>query len=130
VAQQPVEMILMRQLASYLATPVLLVDTAGTLVYFNLAAEAVLGQRFDETGEMSWDDWRAAFRPTDREGNPLPPEKSPLSGVILHRRPMQGSIWMYGLDGGLRYISVTGFPLVDQAGMDLGSVALFWEDEP
>jgi hypothetical protein len=49
--------------------------------------------------------------------------------VIIHRRPRQGNIWIRGFDGVRRHISVTGFPLVDQAGVDLGSVALFWEAE-
>jgi hypothetical protein len=31
----PVELILMRQLASYLATPIFLVDADGTLVFYN-----------------------------------------------------------------------------------------------
>jgi len=121
----------MKQLASYLAMPIFLVDTAGTLVYFNLAAEEILGQRFDETGELSWDEWRAALNPSDRDGNVIAVGELPLSGVILHRRPMQGSIWIRGFDDVRRHISVTGFPLVNQAGIDLGSVALFWRaDEP
>ena len=127
MAQQPIEMILMRQLASYLAVPAFLVDTSGSLVYFNLAAEEILGQRFDETGEMSWDEWRSVVNPTDRDGNQIPVDSSPLSGVIKHRRPMQGSIWIEGFDNRRHHISVTGFPLVDQAGIDHGSVALFWE---
>ncbi|HVM65336.1 MAG TPA: PAS domain-containing protein [Acidimicrobiales bacterium] len=131
MAQQPIEMILMRQLAGNLAMPIFVVDTNGALVYFNLPAEEILGQRFDETGELSWDEWRNAFRPTDRDGNPLPLDDLPLSGVIIHRRPMQRSIWISGFDGVRRYLSVTGFPLVDQSGADLGSVALLWEaDEP
>ena len=37
--QQEIEVILMRQLASYLAMPILVVDTEGDLVFFNEAAE-------------------------------------------------------------------------------------------
>jgi PAS domain-containing protein len=128
VAQQPIEMILIKQLASYLAMPIFVVDTIGSLVYFNLPAEAIIGQRFDETGELSWDEWRAVTNPTDRHGNPIAVDDSPLSGVIKHRRPMQGTLWIRGFDGVRRRISATGFPIVDQAGIDLGSVALFWLD--
>src|SRR5579862_5719771 len=120
-------MILMRQLASYLAMPVFLVDTKGTLVYFNLAAEEILGQRFDETGELTWDDWRRSV--VDREGKATAVDDAPTSWVIRNRRPMQGNIWIRNFAGVHRYISVTAFPLVDQAGVDLGSVAIFWEAE-
>jgi PAS domain-containing protein len=129
LVQQPIEVILMKQLASYLAMPVLIVDTAGALLYFNLPAEAILGQRFDETGELSWEEWRDMLSPTDRDGNPISIDDGPLSGVIKHRRPMQGSVWIRGFDDVRRYISVTGFPLIDQAGIDIGSVALVWETE-
>jgi PAS domain-containing protein len=107
--------------------PIFVVDTSGALVYFNLPAEDLLGQRFDETGELSWDEWRDALHPTDSEGNPIAVEELPLSGVIIRRRPMQRSVWVRGFDGVRRHLSVTGFPLVGQAGTDLGSVALLWE---
>jgi len=38
-----IELILMKQVASYLATPIFLVDRAGTLLYYNEPAEALLG---------------------------------------------------------------------------------------
>src|SRR5262245_2901198 len=49
-AQQSVEMILVRQLASYLFVPVLVVDTTGTFIFYNEPAERILGVRFDEPG--------------------------------------------------------------------------------
>ena len=52
MSQKEIEVILTRQLASYLAVPVLIVDTDGTLLYFNEPAEAIFARRFDETGEM------------------------------------------------------------------------------
>ena len=52
MAQKPIELILMRQLASSLVMPIFLVDTSGTLVYYNEPAEQILGVRFDEIGEM------------------------------------------------------------------------------
>jgi PAS domain-containing protein len=51
--QQEIEMILVRQLASYLAMPIFVVDPQGTLVFYNEPAELLLGRRFEETGEMS-----------------------------------------------------------------------------
>ena len=46
MAQQSVEMILVRQLASYLFVPLMVVDTTGTVVFYNEPAERILGVRF------------------------------------------------------------------------------------
>ena len=127
--QQHVELILMKQVASYLAMPVFLVDPDGNLLYYNEPAEEILGKRFDETGEMSVEEWGSTFSPTDEAGEPLALEALPLVAVMLHRRPAHGSFWIRGLDGAARHIAVTAFPLVGQAGSDLGSVAIFWEDD-
>src|SRR5215475_747057 len=51
-AQQSVEMILVRQLASYLYVPVLVFDTMGTVIFYNEPAERILGVRFEETGRI------------------------------------------------------------------------------
>ena len=45
-------LILAKDLASRLATPVFVVDHEGSLLYFNEAAEPVLGVPYAETGEM------------------------------------------------------------------------------
>jgi PAS domain-containing protein len=50
--QQAVEMILVRQLAGYLYVPVLVLDTTGTVVFYNEPAERILGVRFEETGRI------------------------------------------------------------------------------
>ena len=41
--------------------PILLVDTTGTLIFYNEPAEAILGQRFEETGEIAADTWSRLF---------------------------------------------------------------------
>src|SRR5262245_59930516 len=96
--QKPIELILARQLASYLAMPIFLVDAAGTLVFYNEPAERVLGRRFDETGEMPADEWAAVFAPTDDAGQPLPPEKVPLMIAHVERRPVHVRLQIRGLD--------------------------------
>ena len=59
--QREIEVILTRQLASYLALPIFIVDEDGTLIFYNEPAEAILGQRFEETGEMPADEWAQAY---------------------------------------------------------------------
>src|SRR5688572_7826613 len=106
MSHRAVEMILTRQLASYLAMPIFIVDPAGTLIYYNEAAEVVLGKRFDETGEMPVDAWATAFRPAGADGSLLPVDALPLSIALTTRRPAHGEIWIDGLDGGRRRICI------------------------
>jgi PAS domain-containing protein len=124
-----VELILMKQLASYLALPIFLVDPAGTLLYYNEPAESLLGERYDETGEMPLEEWGTVFAPTDRSGAPLAPEELPLAVAVQQGRPAHGQISITGLDGVARHLSITAVPLVGQSNRNLGAVAIFWEDE-
>ena len=124
-----VELILMKQVASYLAVPIFLVDPAGTLLYYNEPAEFLLGERYDETGEMPLEEWGTVFSPTDRSGMPLAPEALPLAIAVQQGHPAHGQISITGLDGVARHLSVTAFPLVGQSNRNLGAVAIFWEDE-
>ena len=56
---QPIQIILMRQLAGYLSVPMFLVGPNGDLLFYNEPAETILGRRFDETGTMSAKEWSA-----------------------------------------------------------------------
>lgn len=126
-AQHEVEVILVKQLASYLATPIFVVDPDGNLAYYNEPAEALLGRRYDETGEMSMTEWGTVFVPRDETGEPIPPDELPLGRALTHGHPAHGEMWITGLDGAVRHISVTALPLVGQHGRDLGAIAIFWE---
>ena len=127
--QHEIVLILLKQWASYLATPVFMVDQTGTLLYYNEPAEVLLGTRYDETGEMPLEEWGTVFAPVDRDGAPLLPEKLPLAIAVQHRRPAYGQISITGRDGVRRDLSVTAFPLVGQNDRHPGSVAIFWEEE-
>lgn len=121
-----IETILARHLASYLAMPIFIVDTAGTLLYYNEPAEEILGRRFDETGEMAAEEWATIFQPTDEKGKAIAPGSLPLMVALTRRQPAHSRFWIHGLDGVLRRIGVTAFPLVGQADRFLGAMALFW----
>lgn len=125
--QKEVEVILTRQLASYLAVPVFLVDPDGSLVYYNEPAEQLLGQRFEETGEMRLEAWSAMFEPEDREGAAIPPERLPLVVALRERRPAHREMWIRDREGMRRRLQVTALPIVGQADRFLGGIALFWE---
>ena len=124
---QEIEMILMRQLASYLAMPIFIVDPVGNLVFYNEPAESILGRRFEETGEMSMSEWLIAFAPTDEEGVIIPHKELPLVIALTERRPTHRLLWIRGLDNVQRHVEATCFPLIGQANRYLGAIAIFWE---
>jgi PAS domain-containing protein len=127
MAQLPVELILMRQLASYLATPIFLVGPKGELLFYNEAAEGVLGYRFDEAVELPLAQWIRAFPLFNTEsGEPLTADEIPVVRALNERDPVHGSL-LYERPGGERVpVVVTAFPLVGQGAKVLGAAAIFW----
>jgi PAS domain S-box-containing protein len=124
---QPIELILVRHLASSLTTPLFLVDQAGTMVFYNEAAERVLGRRYDEAGEMSFEEWTSVFATRDEEGRPLSADDLPLVQALRTRRPAHARFDITGLDGSARTLEVSAFPIEAHGQQHLGAVALFWE---
>lgn len=116
----------MRQLASTLAVPLLLADADGDLVFFNEPAEELLGQRFDEIGEMPADRRREIFAFRDEEGRALEGDP-PLIMAMRERRPVHRRIGLRGFDGVDRALEVTAFPLEAAEGSTVGGVVMFWE---
>lgn len=126
---QPIELILMRELADHLATPIFVVKPNGDLLFYNEPAEKLLGSRFDETGMMPFQQWATIFTPTDGDGHPIPPDELPLAIAVQQRRPAQGAMSILGLDGTHRRLMVAAIPLKGQWGDHLGAAAIFWEEE-
>ena len=125
--QQEIELILMRQLAGSLAMPIFIVDKEGQLLYYNPAAEALLGRRFDEAGQMRLEELSDVFEITSEDGSPVPPEAIPLWIALQQQRPAHMPLNFRGLDGVTRRIEVTAIPLTGHGGRFLGAVAFFWE---
>lgn len=127
MSQQEMEIILTRHLAEYLAMPIFIVNPVGDLIFYNEPAEAILGTRYNETGIMSASEWSTIFQPVDREGVALSPNELPLMIALKQRCPAHKNFWIRGLDGKLREIEVTAFPMIGQADRFLGGIAIFWE---
>jgi PAS domain-containing protein len=125
--QHHLVLILARDLASRLATAVFLVDAAGELVYFNEAAEALLGRPFVEGERMPAEAWGTGFRPIDERGEPIALEGLPLAVAIRERRPAHRDMAILGGDGVQRPIAVTAFPLFSHEDELVGGMAVFWE---
>ena len=118
---QPIELILVRHLASSLALPTFLVDGEGTLVFYNEAAEPLLGHRFDEEGAMAFDDWTAAYAVRDDSGRLVGVDEIPLVRALRGRRPVHVRVDITGQDGAARTLEVSAFPLVGQGEAAAGS---------
>lgn len=127
MAQKEIEIILMRQLASYLSMPIFVVDPEGTLLFYNEPAEALLGVQFDEAGEMPMTKWSTLFEATDEDGRPLPPNAVPLVVALKTRQPTRRVVGIVGLDGVPRKIDIIAFPLQGQGHRLLGAAAIFWD---
>ena len=119
--------ILARDLTSRLATPSFVVDAEGTLVYFNEAAEPVLGRTYAESGELRAGGWASEWEPRDERGDPIPLEQLPLGIAFREGRPAHRAMRITGGDGIARDIEVTAFPLCAQPELILGAIAVFWE---
>jgi PAS domain-containing protein len=126
-SQHNLVVILARDFASRLATAVFLVDPHGSLVYFNEAAEGVLGQRFTEGVSMPADEWATAFEPVGADGSPIPLGDLPLGIALDRREPAHLGFRIVGGDGVAREIEVTAFPLFAHADEFVGAMAIFWQ---
>ena len=125
--QQPLPLIMMRELADNVATPLFLVDRNGVLVYYNEAAEVVLGLRWVDAGSLTAEEWSARWAAEDVDGHPLQAEARPLAVAIRERRPSHRPMILFGADGARRTIEVTAFPLLARADELVGAVAVFWD---
>lgn len=121
-------LILARELASNLATPTLIADDEGRVVFYNEAAEEVLGRPFAETGEMPIDEWSAGFSPRTRDQKPATPERRPTRIALDERRASHERFWITSLDGVEREVAVTAFPLFAHADEFVGIMAIFWRE--
>lgn len=129
MAQQDIELILMRQLSSYLAMPIFIVAPNGDVLFYNEPAEAILGIRFEETGKVNTDRFYALFRPTKEDGTPFRQEEFPLYVARCLKKPAHSRFRILGMDGVQRSAEGVAFPLVGQSGHHLGAVGIFWESK-
>jgi PAS domain-containing protein len=127
VQPKDVELILARHLASCLAVPVYIVDPARNLLFYNEAAEPILGSRYEETGELPHAVWAPRIEVMDESGAPIPEEARPVVVALAERRPVHRPLIVKAMDGRLRSVEVTVVPMIGQAGRLLGAILIVWE---
>ena len=127
MTSQPVEVILVRQLASYLAIPVWIMGESGNLVFYNEAAGRLVGRAFEHQGPISAGELGELFVTTNEDGSPLPTEELPVWIALTEQRTVHRRLRFEPLAGHPHLVDTTAFPLTGQGDRHLGAVALFWE---
>jgi len=125
--QPDLVLIVARSFATKLATPTLITDAKGDLVYFNDAAAELIGRSYLDIGELPVSRWQELFEPRTLNEEPLTPAQTPSGIALLERRPTHGSFAFRGLDRREREITVTAFPLLSHPDEVVGVMSIFWE---
>jgi PAS domain-containing protein len=123
--QRPIELILARNLLSSLSTPAFLASGPGEIIFYNDAAAAILGPRFEEAGRISAEEWTRRFGPFDENDHPIPLEKQPLT-IALRANRAGHAVYRIRSRGGTDYtIEASGLPIVGVDGFQ-GAMVFFW----
>jgi PAS domain-containing protein len=127
MAQREIEIILLRQWASHMSLPIWVAGVDGNLLYYNEPAEALLGVRYDEAGEMPLAELTEVFQVEAADGSPMSMDVFPLAVALRQERPSHIRLRYSGLDGVWRDVEVTAFPFEGEGRRLLGAVAIWWE---
>lgn len=125
--QQPIELILLRQWASYLAVPLVLLDAQGQLLFYNDAAEAILGHRFEDATQVGIETLLRTVQLRAADGRPLEPGDNPLAAALTSDLPVHRRVRLRALDGAWHLLDTTAVPVIAQGNRRLGVFAMFWE---
>jgi PAS domain-containing protein len=127
-AQKPLELILARNLLTSISTPAFLVDSAGTLLFYNEAAGTLLGIPFEEAGRMEPKEWGTRFGPFGSDGERIPFEQLPLTVALRDGRPAHANFRIRSAEGEAHDIEVSALPIEADEGLS-GAIAIFWPAE-
>jgi PAS domain S-box-containing protein len=119
-------LILARELAANLATPMFLIDAGGTLVYFNEAAELLLGKSYGEVGGITALEFGTMLELGKVDGTPMRRRDSPAGVAFYDREPAHRTLLATTLDGSRQPFEVTAYPLFGHVGDMHGVLTVFW----
>src|SRR4051812_31528327 len=102
--QRALALIVARELAANLATPMFLIDASGDLVFYNDAAERIIGKSFAELGTINALEWGEMLHLAKPNGEPLRRRDSPPGIAFAERRPAHSLVQATMLDGTTRLV--------------------------
>jgi PAS domain-containing protein len=123
-------LILARELASNLATPMFLLDPQGMLVFYNDAAALLIGKSFAELGEIPGSEFGAVLHLTTPDGEPIRRRNSPAGIALFEQRPAHQTLMATAYNGARLHVDATAYPLFGATGEMHGVVSVFWETAP
>lgn len=126
-APKSLPLILARELAANLATPMFLIDADGIVVYCNEAAELMIGKSYSEMGAVSAPEFGEMLRLQNPDGSPLSRRASPPGVAFLERVPAHKTLVATTLDDHRKQFEVTAYPLFGRTGDMHGVLTVFWE---
>src|SRR2546423_15511239 len=86
-ADQPLELILARNLVSIVSLAAFLFDAEGRLVFYNDAAADFIGRQVEEGGVLTREQVQAELGPPDRRGPGPPPRPGATTGAAAGAPP-------------------------------------------
>jgi PAS domain-containing protein len=122
-------LILARELAANLATPMFLIDAGGILVFFNEAAELLLGKTYGEIGGITANEFGAMLELGNVDGTPMRRRDSPAGVAFYEREPAHRTLLATTLDGTRQPFEVTAYPLFGHVGEMHGVLTVFWRQK-
>ena len=128
-AQQPLELILARNLLTSISTPAFLVDQTAVLVFYNEAAGALLGRSFEDAGRMTPEEWTSKYGPFDADGKPVELDELPTTRAVRDGRPAHAVFTIRSANGGTREIESSAFPIVASEEGSSGAMIFFWPQD-
>jgi PAS domain-containing protein len=126
-APKSLPLILARELAANLATPMFLLDASGMLVFYNDAAALLIGRSFADLGEIASSEFGAVLQLASPDGEPVRRRDSPAGIALLEQKPAHRTLWVTAYNGRRLLVRATAFPLFGTAGEMHGVVSVFWE---
>ena len=126
-SQQPLEMILLKQVARHLASPIWIHSANGELAFYNEPAEVLLGIEFSDIGPVADIDLTEMFEVTDLADEPLAQEDLPVIKTLQTRNPSNRRVKFRGRDDVSRVVEVVAMPIIVHGDRFLGVLTAFWE---
>lgn len=118
-----------KHLAESMTTATFLADGDGSLIFFNEAAELLVGRTFNDVGPLSAAQWQESLNVRSRDGSPLPLEAMPSWMAVQRQRPDLGHVRFTALDGNECFIATCAIPLFAPPDRFEGALVIFWEEE-
>jgi PAS domain-containing protein len=122
-------LILARELAANLATPMFLIDAGGILVFCNEAAELLLGKSYSEIGGITALEFGAMLELGNVDGTPLRRRDSPAGVAFYEREPAHRTLLATTLEGTRQPFEVTAYPLFGHVDEMHGVLTVFWRSK-